>query len=351
MRSTLLKERPNTLDAAPPPDRIRQLAFGFAPAQTLASALELGVFIHVAEGRTTDEALQRVTGASPRGLGMLLNALVGLQLLTRQSDRGAARYGLTQEANAYLVAGRPDYFGDLVMGMARESDRWKKLTDCVRTGMPVMRSDIPEEGSSVWEWLVDAIFPMHLAAAQHLARELRRLHPRDPLRLLDVATGSGVWGIAAAQADPAVRVVGFDLPRTLPHTRRWVDRCGVADQFEFKAGDVRQDDLGRAEFDAVILGHICHTEGAEHSRKLIAKVAGALKPGGTIVIAELLPDEDRSGPVYPLLFALQMLIHTSEGDTFTFAEYRRWLQEAGFRDARLLPAPAPSPLVLATRAG
>jgi 3-hydroxy-5-methyl-1-naphthoate 3-O-methyltransferase len=65
----------------------------------------------------------------------------------------------------------------------------------------------------------------------------------------------------------------------------------------------------------------------------------------------MLPDNDRSGPPFPLLFALNMLVHTTEGDTFTFAEFDAWLREAGFRDARLLEAPAPSPLVLATRAG
>src|SRR5262249_47428908 len=157
----------------------------------------------------------RATGASQRGLGMLLNALVGLGFLTRQGDRWAARYALTPEADAYLVVGRPDYHGDTVIGVcAHFPEDWSKLADCVRTGTPVIRVDNPEEGSSVWEWLVDALFPVQHAAAAHLGRELRRLHPNGPLRLLDVAAGSGVWGIAAAQADPGVRVVAFDLPQT-----------------------------------------------------------------------------------------------------------------------------------------
>lgn len=338
--------------AGPTPERIMQLAFGFAPTQALASALDLRLFTHVAEGKRTLAELERATGASRRGLRMLLSAMVGMEFLTREDTGEDARYGLAPEAAAFLVEGKQSYLG----GFARLHttllvESWVKLTECVRTGKPVVAGEKPEEGAAIWEKLVDTLFPVGYPAAALLGQELRRLHPNGTLRLLDVAAGAGVWGIAAAQHDPAVKVVAFDLPDTLPHTRRWVDRTGVADRVEFRAGDIRKDELGQAEFDAAILGHICHSEGAEHSRRLLAKVARALKPGGTIAIADMLPDDDRSGPVFPLLFALNMLVHTSEGDTFTFAEYDQWLREAGFRDTRRFLVPASSPLILATRAG
>ena len=336
----------------PTPERIMQIGWGFAPMYALASAVELRLFTHVAEGKTTQAALEAATGASRRGLVMLLNAMVGLGLLTREGSGHGARYGLAPDAEAFLVEGRPGYHGGIVgLAVRRIVRDWSKLTDCVRTGKPVVAVDKPEEGVALWDELVDTLFPMGYPAAAHVGRELRRLHPNGTLRLLDVAAGSGVWGIASAQNDPNVQVVAFDLPETLKHTRQWADRCGVADRFEFRAGDIRQGDLGNAEFDAAILGHICHSEGAEHSRRLLAKVARALKQGGTIVIADMLPDEGRSGPVFPLLFALNMLVHTTEGDTFTFSEYDGWLREAGFRDARLLEGPSASPLVLATRNG
>jgi ubiquinone/menaquinone biosynthesis C-methylase UbiE len=334
----------------PNPERIMQLSFGFAPTSAVVSALDLRLFNRIAEGKNTQAALETATGASRRGLGMLLNAMIGLGFLTREGNGDAARYGLTPEADAFLVEGRPGYRGGFVQWSARRlAGDWSNLTECVRTGKPALAVDKPEEGVALWDELVDYLFQNNHAAAAHLGRELRRLHPNGTLRLLDIAAGSGVWGIAPAQNDPQVQVVAFDLPETLTHTRKWADRCGVADRFEFRAGDIRQSDLGNAEFDAAILGHICHSEGAEHSRQLFSKVARALKPGGTIAIADMLPDEDRSGPVFPLLFALNMLVHTTEGDTFTFAEYDRWLREAGFRDARLLEGPSASPIVLATR--
>jgi SAM-dependent methyltransferase len=335
----------------PTPERIMQLAFGFGPAQALTSALDLRLFTLMAEGKTTIPALEAATRTSRRGLKMLLDVMVSLGLMTKEGVADDARYGLTPESETFLVEGRPAYHGALIRFHGHQmAERWTKLTECIQTGQPVLAVDRPEEGVKLWDELVDALFPMGYAAASNLGKELRRLHPDGALRILDIAAGSGVWGIAAAQGDPGVRVTAFDLPQTLEHTRQWADRCGVTDRCEFRAGDIRQGDLGQAEFDAAILGHICHSEGVEHSRKLLAKVARALKPGGTIAIADMIPDDDRRGPTFPLMFALNMLVHTSEGDTFTFAEYDAWLREAGFRDARLLPGPSASPLVLATRA-
>jgi ubiquinone/menaquinone biosynthesis C-methylase UbiE len=278
--------------------------------------------------------------------------MVGMEFLNREGSGDGARYTLVPESEAFLVEGKPAYQGGFLRWSARRLvEDWSNLTECVQTGKPVAPADNPEKGAALWDELVDLLFPMMYAGAARAGQELRRLHPHGPLRLLDVGAGSGGWGIAAAKSDPAVQVVAFDLPGTLPHTRRWAEQSGVADRFEFRAGDMREADFGSAEFDAATLGHICHSEGVEHTRKLFAKVARALKPGGTLVIADMLPDADRSGPLFPLLFALNMLVHTSEGDTFTFAEYEGWLREAGFRDARLLEIPGPSPLVLATRVG
>ena len=39
-----------------------------------------------------------------------------------------------------------------------------------------------------------------------------------------------------------------------------------------------------------------------------------------------------------LMFALNMLVNTERGDTFSFNEIKSWLEEAGFKNARTLEA-------------
>ena len=167
--------------------------------------------------------------------------------------------------------------------------------------------------------------------------------------MLDLAAGSGVWGIALAQSSGRVAVTAVDWGDVLPVTEKMVARFGLSERFSFVAGDLMEADFGHGH-NVATLGHILHSEGEARSRTLLKKTFDALAPGGTIAIAEFLVNQDRTGPAVSLFFAANMLVNTDQGDTFSFEEIASWLKDAGFTNARLLDAPGPSPLVLATKA-
>src|SRR5262249_47828346 len=160
-------------------------------------------------------------------------------------------------------------------------------------------------------------------SAQLLAEHLVPEKSDRPLQVLDLAAGSGVWGIAFAKRSPQVRVTAVDWPGVLPATRRTAERQGVADRFRYVGGGLAQADFGGGS-DIATLGHILHSEGADRSRALLRKTFAALKPGGTIAIAEWLVNDDRTGPAPGLIFAVNMLVNTEAGDAFTFNEIRGW---------------------------
>lgn len=328
------------------PDRLMQFAFGFAPPLLLEAAVELGVFARLAAGPKGLDALAAETGASRRGLRILLDALVGLEFLAK--DAGGA-YRLTPEADAFLVPGRPDYRGAFFRHISSQLlPKWLGLTDVVRTGKPAAAVNQEGDGSAFFEKFVEDIFPMSRRAAQALADHLKLAAADGPVSVLDLAAGSGVWGVSLAEASPRVRVTAVDWPGVLPVTKRVAARHGVADRFTFAPGDLRDADFGTGH-QVATLGHILHSEGEARSRALLRKTFAALAPGGVIAIAEWVPNEDRTGPPSALIFAANMLVNTDDGDTFTFGEMSRWLTEAGFTDPRLLEVPAVSPLVLATK--
>jgi ubiquinone/menaquinone biosynthesis C-methylase UbiE len=166
--------------------------------------------------------------------------------------------------------------------------------------------------------------------------------------VLDLAAGSGVWGIAQAQSSPLVQVTAVDWPGVIPVTQKTVARFGLSEQFSFVEGDLLSAEFG-CGYHLATLGHILHSEGIERSRALLAKTLTSLAPGGVIAIAEFLVNADRTGPVHALFFAVNMLVNTDCGNTYSFQEIAGWLTEAGFTNPRKLDAPGPSPLILATK--
>lgn len=331
----------------PTPERIMQFAWGYVPPLLLETAIRHGIFDTLDGGPLSLAELQERTGLSKRGLSGVLHALVGLNFLTKDET---GRFALAPESAAFLVSTKPSFQG----GMLRHGSRqlipnWLHLNECVKTGAPVKPVNQEDSGVEFFREFVNDIFPMSYPAAQALAAALKLGEASGPVRVLDLAVGSGVWGIAMAQASEQVTVTAVDWPGVLPVARRNVERFGLAERFAFVEGDLQEAEFGTGHTVAT-LGHILHSEGAARSKALLGKVCRALAPGGTIAIAEFLVNADRTGPVGGLFFALNMLVNTDEGDTYSFEEISDWLREAGFVDPRMLDAPGPSPLILATRA-
>jgi SAM-dependent methyltransferase len=328
------------------PERLMQFGFAYAPPFIIGAAINNKVFDTLAGGAKTVEEVSKQTGASVRGLRLVMNALVGLELL-RKDRQG--KYSLTPESEAFLVSNKPGTLaGFFPMNMKRLIPLWLKLDEIVRTGNPGEARNEEHPGTEFFTELVENIIPMSYGSAQALGDHLKLAKAKDPVRVLDLAAGSGIWGIVLAQKSPRVHVTAVDWSGMIPTTKRITQKFGVAERFKFIEGDLLEADFSSG-YDIATLGHILHSEGEKRSRQLLKKTFRSLKSGGTIVIAEWLVNDQRTEPLPSLMFAVNMLVNTEEGDTFSFNEIKSWLEEAGFRKARTLNAPGPSPLVLATK--
>jgi hypothetical protein len=334
---------PNSLN----PEKVLQYAFAYAPPLMIEAAVKLGLFDALAKGEKSADDLAAETKTSVRGVRILLNGLVGLGLITHPKP---GHYQLTPEAEAFLVRGRPMYLGGFFRHASTQLiPKWLELTEIVRTGKPAHAVNAEGDGAAFFQQFVEDIFPLSRRAAMGLADHLNLPAANAPVSVLDLASGSGVWGVSLAEKSKQVRVTAVDWDAVIPVTKRVAERHGVGDRFTFVAGDLDSVEFGKNHHIAT-LGHILHSEGIERSKSLLKKTFAALAPGGTIAIAEWLVAEDRSGPPPGLIFAVNMLVNTDRGDTFSFGEISRWLSAAGFTNARLVEElPCPSPLILATK--
>lgn len=307
------------------PQGLMRMHLAMAPARVLSCALQLDLFSRLAEGLDTVPALAQASAASERGTRMLLDALCALGLATKSDGR----YRPTAEARTYLDRASSDYLGALM-----ETDdlwnAWTKLADAVRTGRPVWTVERQERAEQFFPILIRTLHVLNREPARRLAKALEAGRKHPGLSVLDVACGSAVWSIAIAESDPTAHVTAHDFPGILHETRNFVLRHGLADRFDFLAGDLKEVDFGSDRYDLAILGNIVHSEGEHSSRDLFRRLHRALRAQGRLAIIDFVVDEDRTGPPPAVFFALNMLVNTECGDTYTLSEYRAWLHDAGF---------------------
>jgi ubiquinone/menaquinone biosynthesis C-methylase UbiE len=311
---------------------------------TLAAAVDLDIFTLITQGHKTAADITKALGAPKRGVERLLDSLVAIGYLTKRG----AQFGLTPVADTFLVRTKPSFIGPMADETRMTLPGWMQLPDVIRNGKSVSAVDTAE-GREFFPRLVKAIFPITYNAARGFVQSFPQAKLKKIERVLDVAAGSGAWSLPFAQAIPNARVTALDYPEVTVVTREYAQQFRVAHKYDYLEGDLRQIDFRQKQYDVVILGHIIHSEGEKWGKVLISKSYKALKPGGSLVIAEMIPNDTRTGPLFPVLFGLNMILHTEEGDVFTMAQYKQWLKQAGFTSVKTVEVDAPSPLIVATR--
>ncbi|MFE9393982.1 methyltransferase [Streptomyces flavidovirens] len=309
----------------PQPTLLIDLATGLWKAQTLTAAIETGVFETLATGASSAPELAVGLGLGERPAEILLTACTALGLLEQRDGR----YRNTAVADHYLVPGLPDYFGDYVRMVAQyTAPGWMRATEAVRTDAPTKPVPDPdrnmfEEGNrpkSFW----DGLFAFSTLTARQMARAVDLSGVR---RIMDVGGGAGATLIELCRQHPHLSGTVVDLPHVCALAQERIDAAGMTGRITTAAADFFADPLPSGH-DAVLLSMILHDWDENQNRKLLASCLDTLPSGGTVLISELLVDDDKSGPVDAALMSMNMLVGTW-GRNYTGAEYADWLRDAG----------------------
>jgi len=330
-------------------DRIMQTAMGFFASKTLMSAVELGVFGVLAAGPLDAEALRLRIAIHDRSAEDFFDTLVAQGFLQRD-HKGA--YSNSPEAARFLDPSEPGYVGGVVeMFNARLYDFWGSLTEALRTGEP--QNEAKKGGDLFANLYTD---PVRLEGflrgmtgiTSPVAEALADAFPWGEVRsVFDIGTAQGCVPARLALAHSHLAVGGFDLPEVEPVFIRFAEDHGLADRIRFVAGDFFKDDLPSA--DVLVMGMILHDWDLPTKRMLIQKAHAALPAGGSLIVCEMLIDDERRAHLPGLLMSLNMLIETRGGFDFTAADCAAWMTEAGFSRSRTMPLVGPYGAVIGTK--
>jgi SAM-dependent methyltransferase len=328
------------------PDRLLGLGTAFWVSQIMSAAAHYKFFTLISKGYRTAEAVAKAARTDPRGTRMVLDGLAAVGVI----EKGRDGYALPADTDAFLVEGRP---GDLTPMFDVHTklvwSKWADMTDALTNPEKVRQYVDLDEAQTFFPKLIRAILPLGLGAADALAEHLGVGTSRKGVRVLDVGVGGGAWSMPFARRDAQSTITGFDLPKVLPESKDIIGGAGLSSRYRFVEGNLLDADFGTDAYDFVILGNMCHGLTAEQNRDLFKRLHRALAAGGQLLIADMIPNEDRSGPPFPVLFAVNMFVMGGE-DVYTLSEYKAWLKDAGYREVRTFDTKrSHSPVIIATK--
>ncbi|NJD56212.1 MAG: methyltransferase domain-containing protein [Nitrospirae bacterium] len=293
---------------------LRQSSSFFA-SRIILTANRFRVFDHLAAPGKTAPQLSRTLRTDARATELLLNSLVAIGLLIKRKDV----FRNTAVASRYLVSQKAAYQGDILRHYSTLWDNWSGLDTVVKTGKPYRKAHDHEA----------FILGMHNLALLRVKKVLAALDLRGVRRVLDLGGGPGTYAMAFAKKSK--ETVLMDFPETLKIAKRLIDTAGLGRKISLFPGDFTRDDIGSG-YDLVLISQIIHAYDDTACISMLKKCYRALNPGGKVVVQEFLLSETHTAPPWGALFAINMLVNTPGGRTYTPKEMTSWIRKAGFRE-------------------
>ena len=318
----------------PSPALIFDTLNAYQRSQAIKTAVELELFTAIGEGKTTAREIAERCGASERGTRILCDFLTIIGFLTKQDDK----YALTPDSAMFLDKRSPAYMGTVTDFILSDyiMDNFDRLTETVRSGVCTIDSAL-EPNHPMWVKFARAMVPMMALPSQLIAQLIDPAQDKK-LRVLDIAAGHGMFGIAFATHNPQTEITAVDWPAVLEVAKENAAKAAVNNRYHTNPGSAFEVDYG-TDFDVVLLTNFLHHFDKATCERLLRKVHSALAEGGRAVALEFVPNDDRVTPPQAAAFAMQMLGGTPSGDAYTFAELQEMAANAGFARSEMHELP------------
>lgn len=313
--------------------RLMATSGSYWQACALHAGVKLEIFTRIGADSLDAQTMAARLQGDLRGVEMLLNALAAMQLL----EKNEGRFRNSEIAMTALVKDSPQYMGYMIKHHHFLVESWANLDQAVRSGQPVRKSAVNADDDRRESFLM-GMFNNAMGTAPQVAKAIDL---RGRSKLLDLGGGPGTYAIHFCKNNENLKAVVYDLPTTRPFAEKIIERFGLSQRIDFIGGDYLSDPLPDS-FDAVWLSHILHAEGPAECRRLIHKAAAVLPTGGLMVIHDFILDSTMDGPVFPALFALNMLLGTPAGQTYSEGQIEEMMVQAGIVQTKRLPFRGPT---------
>jgi precorrin-6B methylase 2 len=309
------------------PQELLTLSRNFMECRVLLTGAELNIFTHLAKSSSSKDLAEK-HGWHERPLTVLLDALTAMGLLIKKDEL----YGTNPVLLPILRSDSQKTILPMIRHAATIWKNWSNLTHIVTETGGVEgthgRFKDPKDQKAF-------IGAMHVVGRARAPKIVETVKPASARRLIDVGGGSGTYTIAFLQACPEMSATLFDLPDVVDIGRERITEAGLMDRVKLVAGDFYTDFLP-AGHDLALVSAIIHMNSPQQNVDLYKKIFDALIPGGRIVIRDHVMEPNHTAPKSGALFAINMMVGTPGGGTYSYEEIKSGLTAAGFKNVKLI---------------
>jgi predicted O-methyltransferase YrrM len=309
-------------------EEVLKLSQNFMESRIMLAGAELNLFTILNPAPLSAQEVTSRIGADLRALTILMDALSAMGLLVKQGGT----YQCANDVSAFLSEDAPNSVLPMVLHAAHLWQRWSGLTDAVRGTMGSKHVAKPSQSAEDLRAFIGA---MDVIATPRAREIVAAVNPGSSKTLLDVGGASGTYTIAFLQAVPEMKATLFDRPEVVEMARDRLSKAGVLHRVTLVPGDFYHDEFPRGH-DLAFVSAIIHQNSLEQNLDLFKKVFRSLNRRGRIIIRDHVMEPDRIHPKEGAIFAVNMLLGTSGGSTYTYEEIKTGLSQAGFTAINLL---------------
>jgi SAM-dependent methyltransferase len=308
-------------------DEFRSAITGYRLPLVLIAGIELDLFTAIGTDPWTIPDLAREMKVSERGLAILCRNLAMAGLLKKQGET----YRNSRLAATALNAHHPAYRGDYLRLITSHWTDWGRLLESVKTGLP-LDHDEPDEP----DYRRRFTWAMHHRTLETAPKIAAQIDLRGVQTLLDLGGGPGTYAMAFLAKNPTLRATVCDRPAALDVAKEIASTHRAGARLSYLPLDLLTEAIP-GSYDVIWYSNVLHIYSAQDNQGLFRRALAALNLGGRLLIQDAFL-HDRKGlfPEEASLFALSMLLFTERGNTYTAAETRAWLTEAGFERIKVL---------------
>jgi cyclopropane fatty-acyl-phospholipid synthase-like methyltransferase len=320
------------------PEPLMRIANSHWIRKPLIVGVKLDIFSKIEKGNNTAEGIAKELNTKTDNIERLLNVFVSLKFLSKENSV----YKNSLLAAKFLSKDNPAYYGDFILMTESLEDNWNKLED-------VILGKEERNGNTKRDIFEKPIFTkaMHnnaLAPANILSEKIDFSNYKN---LLDLGGGSGAYSIVLTNKNKDLNAVVLELPKVCETANEYIEKLADKTRVKTQAGNYLEDEFPKS--DVILMAQILHSNSLEECKLIIKKSYDTLPSGGMIIINEFIQNPDKSGPVMPVVFALEMLLNTKEGNSYTKEEISSWLEEAGFKDIQEIHLVEPHTVIIAKK--